>query len=377
MPIGSDTDGAAPASGGFRYATARSVAVVRLDHIGDHILGSGLFEALRRQLPQARITAIVRAQAAALYDACPWIDRCIALREPAPALGPAASGRPVDWQRALEGLQGSFDLVINPRFARDYYRASDVVRHLAAPHAIGFAQGDPESDTAYTCLVDALPGLHVSGYAQALLHAAGADPGPCPPVVWIGPHEPRRVRQTLARAGWNGATPLVVLAPGASQAWRQWPQHRVMALIDALTCQRRVRVVLAGSRLELLRYPALRAWNHPQVIDLRGQLSLPQLAACCHLAALFIGTDSGPKHVAAAAGTPVVEINHLPVDLDASQHAAWPTGPRWAASGVPTVQVRPLGGFAPEHLLDGTSIAAVTVEQVLAEARRFLALDRS
>jgi ADP-heptose:LPS heptosyltransferase len=98
---------------------------------------------------------------------------------------------------------------------------------------------------------------------------------------------------------------------------------------------------------------------------MRGCLTLSQLSECCRLATLFIGTDSGPKHIAAASGLQVIEINHLPMCPTPQLRESWPTGPLWAAYGVPTIQLHPIGDFSECQILEGASIAAVTERQVL------------
>jgi ADP-heptose:LPS heptosyltransferase len=80
---------------------------------------------------------------------------------------------------------------------------------------------------------------------------------------------------------------------------------------------------------------------------------------------VFIGTDSGPKHIAAASGLQVIEINHLPISSTIQRRESWPTGPQWAAYGVPTIQLQPIGDFSESKILEGASIAAVTERQVL------------
>lgn len=344
--------------------TSHSVVVVRLDNIGDHILGSGFFRGLREQLPQAEITALVSQRTAQLYDACPYINRCVHLPETAltgqvnPELRQAQT-------KALEPLAGTFDLFVNPRVARDYYNAGAVADILGATRAVTFRQGDESFDSCHTDLIDRPEGLHMADYAGLLLRKMFGSEGLFPPETWSHAIDPSVVQNKLLKMGWDGCTPLILLAPGASQHCRRWPQVRVMALIEGLVQAYRVHVVVVGSRAERRRYPLPIQRAQTRLIDLRGGLTLSQLAECCRLAAVFIGTDSGPKHIAAASGLPVIEINHLPACQTPPLRQSWPTGPLWAAYGVPTVQLQPVGDFSESQIQDGASIAAVTERQVL------------
>lgn len=344
--------------------TCRSVVVVRLDNIGDHILGSGFFRGLREQLPQAEITAMVSRRTAQLYDACPHINRCVRL-EDAAVTGQITPGLRQAYAKALAPMAGSFDLLVNPRAARDYYHAGVVAEILGAPRSVTFRQGEESFDACHTDLLDRPEGLHMAEYAGLLLWKMFGSAGLFPPETWSHALDPAVVQNKLLEMGWDGCTPLILLAPGASQHCRRWPQVRVMALIEGLVQAHGVQVVVVGSRAERRRYPLPRQRAKTRPIDLRGGLTLSQLAECCRLAAVFIGTDSGPKHIAAASGLPVIEINHLPACPTPPLRQPWPTGPLWAAYGVPTVQLQPAGDFSERQIQDGASIAAVTERQVL------------
>ncbi len=341
-----------------------SVVVVRLDNIGDHILGSGFFRGLREQLPQAEITALVSQRTAQLYDACPFINRCVHL----PDRVFRGQVNPEFWLRqtkVLEPLAGTFDLFINPRFARDYYNAGTVANILGATRSVTFRQGDDSFDSCHTDLIDRPEGLHMAAYAGLLLRKLFGLKGFFPPETWSHAIDPGVVQNKLLKMGWDGCAPLILLAPGASQHYRRWPQIRVMALIEGLVKAHRVQVVVVGARAERRRYSLPKQIAQTRLLDMRGVLTLSQLSECCRLATLFIGTDSGPKHIAAASGLQVVEINHLPMCKTQRLRESWPTGPLWAAYGVPTIQLQPIGEFSESQILEGASIAAVTERQVL------------
>jgi ADP-heptose:LPS heptosyltransferase len=346
----------------------KSIAILRLDDIGDHVLGSGLITALREKLPHAKITVFVPPASGPLYAACPHIDRCITV----PRKGGAVSGSRELFGEGSNavGYRGSFDLLINPRFATDHYGASVFARGLAARRSIAFRQGDTSIDECYTDLVQVPVTNHVAHYSGELMRSMFGQSSSCPPELWTRRIDHRWAGTKLLRKGWDGTAPLVLIAPGASHPCRRWPDVRVIGLVQALAENTVAQLVLIGSRAERARFPLLKTFRHPRLIDMRGDLTLPQLAACCTMATLFIGTDSGPKHVAAAAGLTVVEINHLPARMDQRVRDAWPTGTHWAAYGVQTVQIQPDGDLSIEDIDSGKSIASVTEQQVLHEICR-------
>src|SRR5690348_15693380 len=96
------------------------IAVVRLDSLGDHVLGSGFLTALRSCYTDSRITLVLPAGLADLYARCRTVDDL----RPIPYWGHDLRHRErLDQVIGDLGAHGPFDLVINPRFAEDYYRA--------------------------------------------------------------------------------------------------------------------------------------------------------------------------------------------------------------------------------------------------------------
>ena len=98
--------------------------------------------------------------------------------------------------------------------------------------------------------------------------------------------------------------PFVIAAreSGARRAIKEWPDAHWQAVLDELAVLRR-SIVLVGASV-----PVTNDTGGGTVVDLRGRTDLPTLAALCARARLFIGSDSGALHLAAAVGTPVVGI---------------------------------------------------------------------
>lgn len=117
-----------------------------------------------------------------------------------------------------------------------------------------------------------------------------------------------RMQRRLAEAGRDPARPLVVLSPGSSPGWpsKRWPAERFRALATELG-RRGIAVAVTGAPDEagLAREVAAGLEG---VYCLAGETTLPELAALMSLARAAVTNDSGPMHLAAAAGTPVVAL---------------------------------------------------------------------
>ncbi|MDD3448827.1 MAG: glycosyltransferase family 9 protein [Gammaproteobacteria bacterium] len=116
------------------------------------------------------------------------------------------------------------------------------------------------------------------------------------------------MERRLRAAGWDGERTLVVLAPGSSPGWpsKRWPADAYHAIAEWLTGAGH-QVVVAGSGGERTLARTV-AGDTPGVISLAGETDLKELAALMSLARVALTNDSGPMHVAAAVGTPVVSL---------------------------------------------------------------------
>jgi len=121
-------------------------------------------------------------------------------------------------------------------------------------------------------------------------------------------------RRELARAllrelGVSFERPLVALCPGSTNSRaKRWPAERFAALADLLAGRAGADVLLvgAGEELDVSEEVARRMRRRPVVLT--GKTDLAQTAAVLSVADLLVTNDTGPAHVAAAVGCPVVVI---------------------------------------------------------------------
>src|SRR5690606_4875093 len=127
------------------------------------------------------------------------------------------------------------------------------------------------------------------------------------------------VEQRLRALGLAGRSRWAVLHPGASAPSRRYPPERFAAVIRTLVSRHGWRLVLTGSAEETPLLERLRTEAPEKVVSLGGALSLAELAALVARAPLLISNNTGPVHVAAAVGTPVVDL----YALTNPQHTPW------------------------------------------------------
>ena len=119
--------------------------------------------------------------------------------------------------------------------------------------------------------------------------------------------ETERIDKLWADRGLAGAK-VVVLHVGAGNAFRDWGHQKLGGLAGRLAGLLGVRVILIGSALDAPRAEEIRKISPKSVLSLAGELNLAELREVIGRAALFIGPDSGPMHIAATTLTPIVAL---------------------------------------------------------------------
>jgi O-antigen biosynthesis protein len=122
----------------------------------------------------------------------------------------------------------------------------------------------------------------------------------------------------VARLNRDGiyARPVVCVHPAAGNAFKQWPPAHFASLINLLVEFENVNVALIGGPDEMeITQEIIGLIKAPErVISLTGKLKLEELPYFVESCALFVGNDSGPKHLAAALGVPTIGIHSGIID---------------------------------------------------------------
>jgi ADP-heptose:LPS heptosyltransferase len=146
-----------------------------------------------------------------------------------------------------------------------------------------------------------------------------------------------------------------VLVPGSAQADKCWPVERFAIVAEKISSQHGLPVVAAGTVSESPLVERLTSLTHVPIANLAGRTSLKELVALLRAARLVVSNDTGPGHIAAALGTPLVLM------------FSWSNPARIAPYGrtecmvanEPYSRGKKIRSTDPQH-----SISAITVEQV-------------
>lgn len=272
-----------------------SVWVVGCAWIGDCLWAAQVLPALRARWPAARLVAVTRPGAQALWseaDEVRCVRHVIADRRRERSWPPGLVAEALAGSRCRPGLV--LDLTGN--------RYSALFTWFLRPGwALGI--GDHELGGLYSRRVALPPGLHLAERPwRALASLLGPPPDPLPHRL-----PPLPDPQVARRAhGLDPAAPLVLLAPGAGWAGKQWPVERLAELARRLEDEEGLSVVATGAGGDRALCEAALARTRAGRLLLDAPLEA--LAAIAASARLFVGMDSGPTHLAAAAGAPVLAL---------------------------------------------------------------------
>jgi heptosyltransferase-1 len=291
------------------------VLLLRLERIGDFLMTLGAVRAVRAQAPEAEIDLVVGSWNAALAGLITEVSRVETLDAPWLARGAAAAPTAELVQRAADWRRRGYDLAIN--FEGDI-RSHGLMALAAARRRVG--HGHAGGGPLLTDVVAHERGRHVADNALALVERAfdlppGSLPGPAAaerqwrlPV----PDEARRAaRAMLAQlSGRLDGPQLAVHAPGGRLV-KQWPVERFGEAATELARDLGASIVLTGAPGDeaiVCDLERMLRGHGINVARVQGTADLVMLAAVLEQSRLLLTGDTGPMHLAAGVGTPVVAV---------------------------------------------------------------------
>jgi ADP-heptose:LPS heptosyltransferase len=153
------------------------------------------------------------------------------------------------------------------------------------------------------------PIRHETAYCMDLLRPLGIEPDRAARPVWtVGAADAATVDGLLARHGVAAGRSIVTLHPGHGGSSLNWTPERYAALANGLGNARDAVIAVTGSAAEADLVQRVCAAARVSALNLAGQLSVPQLAALLARSILYVGSSTGPSHLAAAVGTPIVAL---------------------------------------------------------------------
>jgi len=289
-------------------ASIRRLLVRGPNWIGDAVMSEPALAALRELFPTAEITLLVKPAIAELLRGHPALQRILVYEDPGRHVG--ITGK---WTLAGTLRRLRFDLAI---LFQNAFEAALLTFLAGIPRRYGYA-----TDGRRFLLSDpiAVPERtkigHQVQYYLDMLRPLGSERPAGSPRLFLSQEEEQAMDQRLAEAGVDESDLLVGLNPGSTYgSAKRWLPERFAETADRLSQEqgmqsgRRVRVVIVGARGEEALGCAIADRMQVKPIQLSGRTTMRELMAVIKRCDLFLTNDTGPMHLAASFGVPVVAL---------------------------------------------------------------------
>jgi lipopolysaccharide heptosyltransferase II len=339
---------------------ARRVLCVRLDSLGDVLMCTPAMRALREARLGRSLTLLTSPGAALAAPFIPELDGVISYEAP--------------WMKSSEGhdpqqdidfaaglAQHGFDAaVIFTSYSQSPLPAALLCYLARIPLRLGFCHENP-----YQLLTDWLPDpepdrviRHEVRRQLDLAAHLGCQPSASRLSFAVREADLKAVRTRLEGMGIDPAHRWIVLHPGASAPSRRYPPAQWADVLRRLHGKLGCPLVLTGGPGEQALVDDIREACGVPTHSLAGQLDLGELGAAIKLATVAVSNNTGPAHIAAAVGTPLVDL----YAMTNPQHTPWQVRNRLLYHDVPCrfcmKSVCPQGhnecmsGIDPEQVID-------------------------
>jgi lipopolysaccharide heptosyltransferase I len=280
-------------------AKAARICIVKPSALGDVVQTLPILPVLRERFPSARISWVINSEFAELLDGHPDLDDVIRFQR---------SGPLRHWMSLLRELRSrEFDLVFD---LQGLLRSAVMTAATRAPMRIGL---ETAREGAHLSCHDAIPdsGRLVPAHERywRVAEAIGMGERRRETRIAIGEVNRSWARQRLE------SLPEPVLAVHLGGNWRtkRWPVEKFAVVAAKAARMYGCSIVLIGSGNEAFaaaqfEHLLRRVQSDAPVLNLAGKTNLKQLAAVLERADVLLSNDSGPMHLAAGLGTPVVSI---------------------------------------------------------------------
>ena len=283
----------------FDEEKIKKILIIRLDHIGDVLLTTPTFRALRNKFPKTKIDVLVRPFTKELLIGNKNINKVIALNPP--------------WfSREKTSILNLFE------FIKNNFRKYDLVIELHA---------DPRNIILALLVGTYRIGFGIRGFGFLLNKVARYDKKikhqierNLDVVSAIGADtKNKELELNLTKKEISFADKIfdkyklkraICINPGTGRIHKYWFNDRWAKVADTLIKKYNSKIILTGSKEDVKDCKEIYDFskNKEKIINLCGETSLRQLAAIIKKCMLFLGPDTGPMHTARAVKTPLIGL---------------------------------------------------------------------
>ncbi len=287
--------------------TLTNILIIKPSALGDIVMALPALDALRTLLPHATISWLVQPEFAPLLRGHPQLDRIVSFDRHRLA----GTWRNLHSLRALLHLRrdlraAMFDCVLD---FQGLLRSALLGHFTGTALRIGMANAREGAHWLYSRTIHQdTDNLHLVDFNLKLVQSLSAKPLPEAQFVFPRPSEARAWTQTLFEQQGLARRRYVIFVAGSAQRDKCWPVERFADLAGRIHDAFGLPILAVGSAGEGETIGQIGGQSRCPVLSLAGQTTLPQLVALMDSAALVVANDTGPGHVAAGLGVPLVML---------------------------------------------------------------------
>lgn len=301
-----------------------NILIVKLSAIGDVIHTLPALNAIRKHYPKAHITWLVEEAACDIVAGHEALDRVLVSKRKRwlkDLQGPGCLGAVKEACTLIKDLRDTrYDLILD---FQALFKSGILIALAKGKRKVGFGRGLEHMEHSYIFLNETIPAVDMEHHALSrglmLLNALGIATPEVEYKLPVFDNDRQKLIDLLRPYGLENFRPLVAVNPVAKWATKLWSNQKFAQMADSLKAQFGVQIVFTGSLNDRLVIDDIISQMKNRAVNLAGETTLKMLAALYAEADMLVSTDTGPMHLAAAAGTPVVAL--------IGPTAPWRTGP--------------------------------------------------
>jgi len=301
-----------------------NILIVKLSAIGDVIHTLPALNAIRKNYPEAHITWLIEEDAAAIVEGHRALARTLVSKRKRWAKEIISAS----WKHALKEAYTFIRQLRDTRYDLifDFHGLlkSGILIWLAkGKRKIGYGKGMAHQEYSYLFLNERIPPVSMENHAlminMMMLKAVGIQEDEITYDVPVSSANERAAEFLLQKHGISPSEPVVAMNPVAKWETKLWDSRKFSELADRIIEEFNVQVIFTGSGSDRNVITEIISNMKHSAHDFSGQTPLKVLAALYTKIDFLVSTDTGPMHLCAAMGTPVVALF--------GPTAPWRTGP--------------------------------------------------
>lgn len=316
------------------WAEAKNLLCIRLDAIGDVLMTTPAIRALKTAHPGRRITLLTSPSGAGIARLIPELEDVIVYDAPwMKATAPRQNSQP-ELEMAARLRQQQFDgAVIFTVFSQNPLPAAFLCYLADIPLRLAHCHENPYQ-LLTDWVLDPEPGLGIRHEVRRqldLVATIGCTIADERMSLQVNDRDRLQVLNLLQQQGIDQTRPWAVIHPGATALSRRYPPESFAEVARRLVLDANFQVIFTGVEAERELIEGIQAQMEVESQAFIDCLSLGEMASLVAIAPLLISNNTGPVHLAAAVGTPVVDL----YALTNPQHTPWAVPHRVLFHDVP------------------------------------------